>query len=73
MAQQPHQILAELYEKIAANEKRLDELDQIANNLLQELETLKGTTKTKSGARVPPTKLPDTLNQLEIGRQPKGA
>lgn len=73
MAKTPQQVILELHERSISNEKRLDILEKITENLTQALETLNSTPPSRRGATVPPTSLPVTLSELELGREPKGA
>jgi hypothetical protein len=72
MAKSLPQLIHEIYARMDAAETRLDKLDKITENHQESLEVLAATPAPRRGAQVPPTALPDTLSELEIGRQPKG-
>jgi hypothetical protein len=66
------QLIQEIFERMDKVEARLDKLDKITENHQTSLEVLAETPTTRRGAQVPPTALPKTLEELEIGKQPKG-
>lgn len=64
--------IRKLKEADISKSKRLDSLEKSVNNLKRAVSHLERSPDTKTGVRVPRTPLPDTLDDLEIGSQPKG-
>jgi hypothetical protein len=61
-------------EHLCVHGERLDKLEKSVKLMLKALSALeRGTRTTKGGTTVPQVKLPDSLAELEIGQDPKGA
>ena len=52
--------------------ERLDNVSKAVNTLKRSVSHMERNPASKSGVRVPQTPLPDTLDKLEIGKQPQG-
>jgi hypothetical protein len=64
--------IIKINDDIKALHGRVDKLDEKLETLAQLLQAA-NTKSTKSGVKVPPTARPETLESLEIGRDPQGA
>jgi len=53
-------------------QRRLDKLWKEVNTLKRSVSHMERNPASKSGVRVPQTPLPDTLDKLDIGKQPQG-
>ena len=52
--------------------KRLDKIEEEVKLLRKEFRAYVRAPMSKSGTKVPPTALPDTLDKLELGKTPEG-
>lgn len=52
--------------------ERLDNAEKSVNILKRSVSHMERNPASESGVRVPQTPLPDTLDKLEIGKQPQG-
>jgi len=64
--------LEKLKEKRKDDLQRLDNLEKAVNTLKKSVSFMERNPAGDIGVRVPQTPLPDTLEKLEIGKQPKG-
>jgi hypothetical protein len=61
-------------EHLCKHRDRLDKLEKSVKLMLKALSVLeRGARTTRGGTTVPQVKLPDSLAELEIGQDPKGA
>ena len=72
MAQSLPQILEGLVARCDDQEHRLDNLMEKVEGILKQVEGLMNAPAPRRGAKVPPTPLPETLDKLGIGSEPKG-
>jgi hypothetical protein len=72
MAKTLTQILEEIVVRCDDQEHRLDNLLEKVEGLLKEVKGLMNAPAPRRGAKVPPTPLPETLDKLGIGSDPKG-
>lgn len=53
-------------------DKRLAESERIIKAIAEDVSALKEAPAPRRGVKVPPTALPEMLDELEIGKHPKG-
>jgi len=64
--------IRDLIAKRKEAEERLDKLEKAVNTLRKSVAHIERHGLSDGGVVVPQTPLPETLDKLELGRQPKG-
>ena len=72
MSDTPRQIIQRLESWRKGGGKRLDKIEEEVKLLRKEFRAYVRAPMSKSGTKVPPTALPDTLDKLELGKNPEG-
>lgn len=72
MSMKMFKMIKDLVEENKKIRGRLDNAEKAVNTLKRSVSHMERNPASESGVRVPQTPLPDTLDKLEIGKQPQG-